>query len=53
MEVGTVQIVSPSVGAWLVSEGYAIPEMRGATRGDPGAARVLGRRASDHANKRR
>ena len=28
---GTIRDVSPSIGAWLVAEGYAEPEMR---RGD-------------------
>ncbi len=28
MEPGTLREVSPSIGAWLVAEGYAEPEMR-------------------------
>lgn len=28
MERGTVREVSPTIGAWLVAEGYAVPEMR-------------------------
>ncbi len=29
---GTVKDVSPSIGAWLVTEGYAVPEMRSTAR---------------------
>ena len=28
MKPGTVREVSPSIGAWLVAERYAVPEMR-------------------------
>lgn len=28
MQPGTIREVSPSVGAWLIAEGYAAPEMR-------------------------
>lgn len=28
MRPGTVREVSPSIGAWLVTERYAVPEMR-------------------------
>lgn len=28
MRPGTVREVSPSIGAWLIAEGFAVPEMR-------------------------
>jgi hypothetical protein len=31
---GTVRDVSPSIGSWLIAEGYAEPEMRNAPRPD-------------------
>jgi hypothetical protein len=31
---GTVREVSPSIGSWLIAQGYAIPEMRGSYSAD-------------------
>jgi hypothetical protein len=34
MQPGTVRDVSPTVGSWLIVNGYAYPEMRRATNED-------------------
>jgi hypothetical protein len=35
---GTVRLVSASIGAWLIAEGYADPEMRANSNGDEEAS---------------
>jgi hypothetical protein len=52
LQAGLVYEVSPSIGAWLVAQGYAAPEMR---RIDPSAQQPYGRkpnRSNPAANRR-
>jgi hypothetical protein len=48
----SVHDFSATVGAWLISEGYGVPEMRSAGRAHTPAPRAQKRRASDRARKR-
>ena len=53
---GTVKEVSPSIGSWLITQGYAEPEMRQNSREenqDLSGGRRIRDSASDHQYRRR
>jgi hypothetical protein len=56
LERGTVREVSPSIGSWLIAEGYAALEMRqgsGEENRDLLGPRLIRDRADDRAPRRR
>jgi hypothetical protein len=52
LERGTVREVSPSIGSWLITQGYADPEMRHESTEENQDLGRFGRRIRDTAHDR-